>query len=423
MIDPDSTSVARTLRNILLDGKEGPDRPGIRRRRFLQGAGAAAAFTWVYPQAVRGSQASSALRLGVIGCGGRGSFVCDKFKKSTNCRIVALADPFPMNAEELKKNHAEPDAKVFGGLAGYKELLASNIDAVIITSPPCFHAEQAGAAVDAGKHVWLAKPVSVDVAGAKSIIDSGERARSRAKGAVSLFVDFQTRNSAAFREAAERVHRGDIGAIVSGQVYYQASRLQPHADPKDVTNPATRLKNWVFDKALSGDIIVEQNVHVLDVANWYIGSHPLKAFGTGGRKGRTDVGDCWDHFLAIYWYPDDIHIDFSSGQFLKGYSDLCIRLYGTQGTVDSHYGGANRITGEKPWPGVERDNTYQEPVVQNAKDFEKGIRDGKPLNNAEQSATSTLTGILGRTAAYEGRVVTWDEMIASNAKTELDVKI
>ena len=205
-----------------------------------------------------------------------------------------------MNAEELKKNHAEPDAKVFAAsrVTGAPRFGRRRRDH---HQPPCFPPSRRRGG-DAGKHVWLAKPVSVDVAGAKSIIASGERARGRAKGAVSLFVDFQTRNSAAFREAAERVHRGDIGAIVSGQVYYQASRLQPHADPKDVTNPATRLKNWVFDKALSGDIIVEQNVHVLDVANWYIGSHPLKAFGTGGRRAERRRR-LRDHFLAFTGTP------------------------------------------------------------------------------------------------------------------------
>jgi len=391
----------------------------LQRRKFLARAGAiAAGFTIVAPRSIRGSQANSALRLGIIGCGGRGNFVLDKFRKATNSRLLALADPFADNAQKIKDTYAEAGARVFGGLAGYKELLACDLDAVIITSPPYCHPEQAAAAVGAGKHVWMAKPVAVDTFGAKSVLETG----AHAAGRVSCFVDFQTRNSPPFREAAERVRRGDIGAIVSGQVYYQAGRLMPHAGPKDVTNPATRLRNWVFDRALSGDIIVEQNVHVLDVANWYVGTHPVKAFGTGGRKGRTDVGDCWDHFLGIYWYPEDIQIDFSSGQYLKGYSDLCIRMYGTRGTVDSHYGGDVRITGDVTWTG-EKENTYQEPVLRNAKEFEAAIRAGKPLNNFAEAATSTLTAILGRTASYEGRVVTWEEMMAKGEKLELNLTL
>lgn len=392
---------------------------GLSRRRFLARSAttAAAAVTIVRPESVRGTTANSALRLGIIGCGGRGRFVADKFSKATSSRVVALADPFPENAERLRGSHAEKSARLYGGLDGYEELVRSDVDAVIITSPPYCHPEQAAAAVDAGKHVWMAKPVSVDTFGARKVIEIGERA----KGKVSLFVDFQTRNSPPFQEAARRVRDGDIGAIVSGQVYYQARRLNPQADPKE-HSPRVRLKNWVFDKALSGDIIVEQNVHVLDVANWYIGKHPLKAFGTGGRKGRTDVGDCWDHFLVLYWYPDDIKIDFSSGQYLKGFSDLCIRAYGTRGTVDSHYGGDVSIKGDVNWTG-ERENTYQEPVLRNARDFEQGIRSGSFLNNAEDAAISTLTGILGRTAAYEERTVTWEEMIRANERLELGLQL
>lgn len=385
------------------------------RRSFMgESAGVAAGLAIMPARLARGSQASSALRLGLVGCGGRGNFVLDRFREAkTNTRVVALADPFRDNAEKLRSRHAEPSTPIFGGLDGYRELLQADLDAVILTSPPYCHAEQTAAAVDSGKHVWCAKPIAVDTHGARQFIEAGRRARTK----VSVFVDFQTRNSPAFQGAASRVRRGDIGPIVSGQVYYQAGRLNPRADPRDESG-AARLRNWVFDRALSGDIIVEQNVHVLDVANWYIGDHPVKAYGTGGRKARTDVGDCWDHFLVLYWYPDDIRIDFSSGQYLEGYSDLCIRMYGSEGTVDSHYGGDVRITGGKPWTG-ERENTYREPVIRNARDFEEGIRSGKFLNNAEESARSTLTGILGRLAAYRGREVTWAEMMAENEKLDL----
>jgi len=252
---------------------ENSERTSMGRRSFLtRAAGIAAGVTIASPGAVRGFQANSALRLGIVGCGGRGNFVLDKFKQATNSRVVALADPFPDNAGRIKQRYAEAGAKVFGGLEGYRGLLKENIDAVILTSPPYCHPEQAAAAVDAKKHVYMAKPVAVDTWGARSVIESGKRAM----GKVSLFVDFQTRNSPPFQEAAKRVLAGEIGDIVSGQVYYVAGRLGVRADPNDTTNPATRLRNWVFDKALSGDIIVEQNVHVLDVSNWYIGNHPLK---------------------------------------------------------------------------------------------------------------------------------------------------
>lgn len=178
-------------------------------------------------------------------------------------------------------------------------------------------------------------------------------------------------------------------------------------------SPEARLRNWVFDKALSGDIIVEQNIHVLDAANWFLRSHPVKAFGTGGRKARVDVGDCWDHFLVTYWYPDGVRIDFSSSQFLRGFNDLCIRIYGTAGTLDSHYNGAVNIRGDAPWQGTEKDDTFHGGALTNVKDLVASIREAKYVNNVASSVESTLPCVLGRLAAYGERVVTWEEMVAS----------
>jgi predicted dehydrogenase len=180
-----------------------------------------------------------------------------------------------------------------------------------------------------------------------------------------------------------------------------------------------RLMNWVFDIELSGDIIVEQNIHVIDVANWYLNSHPIKAYGTGGRKARTDVGNCWDHYIVTFWYPNDVLVDFSSGQYLKGYDDLCIRVYGSEGTVDSHYGGPVKITGDHEWAGGTTDGIYKDGTVNNIKDYHASIVNGKPLyNTVEESTKSNLSAILGRMAAYENRIVTWEEMMASKAVME-----
>lgn len=391
----------------------------VKRRAFLKNVALATGLVLVKPESVRGTTANSALKLGVIGCGGRGNFVMRFFQEHTNSRLLSLADPFSEKMEGMGKGYGVEPRRQHGGLDGYEDVVTSDLDVVIITSPPYFHPEQVRAAVDAGKHVWCAKPVAVDVPGAKSIIESGELAKERN---LSLFVDFQTRNSPAFLEAVSRVHRGDIGKLVTGQIYYQTGRLRARGDPKD-TSPRGRLRNWVFDKVLSGDIIVEQNVHVLDVSDWYVDARPVRAFGTGGRKGRVDVGDCWDHFLCIYWYPDGTRMDFCSGQYVKGYNDLCMRVYGTKGTVDSHYGGVVRITGDNPWQGVERDNTFREPVQRNAKMFEESVRGKKPLINTEASAESTLTTILGRTAAYGEREVTREEILKANVKLEANLNL
>jgi myo-inositol 2-dehydrogenase/D-chiro-inositol 1-dehydrogenase len=143
---------------------------------------------------------------------------------------------------------------------------------------------------------------------------------------------------------------------------------------------------------------------------------------TGRRKARTDVGDCWDHFLVTYWYPNGVKVDFSSAQFLKGFGDACIRIYGGTGTLDSHYGGAVKITGDQPWVGTEKDDTFRQGVITNVKDFVESIRTGKHINNAEVRVESDLTAILGRMASYEERAVSWDEMLRTNQKPEAGLK-
>jgi len=393
----------------------------LARRDFLKTTAVAAGISIVKAQSVSGTQANSAIKLGLIGAGKRGLHIGPRFPQNGNYRYVALADVFEDRLKLGREKLGVDPSRCYKGLEAYKELLASNVDAVVIESPPYCHPEQAMAAVKAGKHVYLAKPVAVDVPGCNEIIEAGKKA----KGKVSFLVDFQTRAAPDFQEAAKRVHEGAIGQPVMGQAYYHAPSLYPNKAIAKENDPphVARLKNWCFDKALSGDIIVEQAVHMLDVANWFLNAHPRKAYGTGGRKARTQVGDCWDHFVCTFWYPDDVIIDFSHSQFIRKFADLCTRVYGSEGTVDSHYFGKIAITGDHAWPGKEQQYAHNIGVQNNIKAFEQSIRSGKYLNNAEESAISSLTTILGRTAAYEGRVVTWDEMIKANKKLELNLKL
>ncbi len=393
-------------------------RQGMARRDFLKSAAATAGITVVGAKSVAGTQANSKVEIGIIGTGGRGVWFGKLCHQHAPTKVVALADPFEDRLKAGRDALKVDASRCYKGLDGYKELLASKVDAVSITSPPYFHPAQTIDSVKAGKHVILAKPVAVDVPGCNTIVEAGELA----KGKVSLLVDFQTRSTPLFMEAAKRVHRGDIGKCVLGQVYYHGGRLRPRADVNDRSD-AARLRNWVFDIALSGDIITEQNIHVIDVANWYLKAHPTKAYGTGGRKVRTDVGDCWDHFVVTFWYPDDVLVDFESTQFAKGYSDLCTRVFGANGTVDSHYGGDVKITGDKPFKGGPTGNMFTGGTITNIKDFTESIHTGKYLNNAKQSADSNLTTILGRMAAHENRTVTWDEMIKANKRMVVNLKL
>ena len=384
-----------------------------RRRDFLKTTiGTAAGWTIVKPSAVRGSQANSRLELGVIGCGGRGRFVGRLFHQHTNTKVVAAHDYFADRVQKFGDELSVDAAARFTDLDGYKRLIDLKLDAVAVESPPYFHPEQAVAVLEAGKHLYLAKPVAVDVAGCLAI----ERAARAAGPSRHVLVDFQTRRDPLFREAAARVHRGDIGPAVLGHVYYHAGRLKPQAPEGTQT---ARLRNWVFDKALSGDIIVEQNIHVIDVANWYLQAHPIRAQGTGGRKARVDVGDCWDHYVVTFTYPNGVLVDFSSTQFSKGFEDLRIRVYGATGTVDSAYDGDVRVTGDAPWPGGSTKGLYTSGAVGNIQDFHAAVTGGQALSDTlGPSLQSNLTAILGRQAAATGSPVTWDEMMKGTERID-----
>lgn len=390
------------------------------RRTFVkQSAIGAGTLFLANASTVTGTTANSKIQFGILGCGGRGNFVGQKFMDNAkdDIQIVALYDPFRDRAENLQVKFDVDSSRLYVGLDAYIELIESDVDAVAITSPPYFHPPQVRKAVESNKHVYMAKPVAVDVPGCMHILESSKMA----DGKLNFLVDFQTRNSPNFKEIVRRVHNGDAGELTLGHVYYHAGRLTPKDKP-GMSKDEARLRNWVFDIELSGDIIVEQNVHVLDVANWYIGKHPISAQGSCGRKVRTDVGDCMDHFCVRYEYPGGVMVDFSSAQFTKGYDDLCIRMYGSKGTADSHYNGPVRLTGDNPWEGTDHDNTWN-CVDHNITDFVKALRSSDYINFGDYAVESTLTGVLGREAAYSKEPYTWERMMKENKKYEVDLKI
>ncbi len=396
-----------------------------KRRGFLKNASAAMGLLIVKPQSVRGSSANSRIELGIIGCGGRGFFISKKFIENVgpDIKLVSAHDYFSNRLERFQNIFDIPANHSFTGLNGYKEILSSKVDGVIITSPPYFHPQHTADAVEAGKHIWLCKPVAIDVPGSMSIKESGRKA----KGKSTLLVDFQTRNSPFFIEAVKRVQESAIGKQVCGQAFnhFPCGGLAP----TDGMSPyAARLRNWGTDPVISGDVIVEQAVHAMDVANWFVGSHPTKAFGTGGLKARLNAGKNWDHFLVTYFYGDGPKIELNCAQFTKGYEDLGARIYGQIGVVDAHYRssvwgtGPIEITGENAWEGTQLDNTWDIGVNNNCRDFVDSIRSGDYINHADYAADSTLTAILGREASYREEVLTWDDMIKENKKLEIEAE-
>lgn len=395
---------------------------GTARRDFVKSA--AGGLLILNSRTALGSQANSTVELGLIGCGGRGNWIGPFFPEFTGARIVALADVIQDHLDSTRNKFNVDGSRAYYGPDAYKELAHSKVDAVIIETPPIFHPEHAEEAVKAGKHVYCAKPVAVDVPGCLSFQNTGQLA---AKKNLSFWADFQTRAQDVFQEAARRVHAGDIGKPALAQVFYYAGRPAKDKGTPGMDPGQRRILNFTLDKAISGDIIVEQNIHVIDVANWLLNGHPLKATGTGGRTDWSgtgyDVGDAWDHFQVTFWYGDTVQADFSSTQLTPSFSDLCVRVFGIKGCADTHYGGLVRITGENPWHGADKDDTFRQGAINNVKAFVASIRDAKPINNADQSVESNLTAILGRTAAYQQRLVTWEELLNSKERLHADLKL
>ncbi|HVM51155.1 MAG TPA: Gfo/Idh/MocA family oxidoreductase [Candidatus Acidoferrum sp.] len=395
----------------------------ITRRRFIAGTSASVlGFTVLKPGLLRGAEANSRINIGLIGCGNRGKWVADLFQKHGGYNFVAVADYFQDHADEAGETLKVPAANRYTGLSAYHRLLEQKLDAVVIESPPYFHPEQAAAAIDAGKHVYLAKPIAVDVPGCETIARSGEKATANK---LCFLVDFQTRANKLYQQAVKAVHDGELGKIVSAEANYQCGDTWGHMDQllrKDPKNPEVRLRAWGVDRALSGDVITEQNIHALDVACWMLDAAPIRAYGTGDRA-RDYLGNCWDHFAVIFWYPNDVVLSFNSHQSGYGYDDIMCRLYGLKGTADTHYFGNVMVKATDFHLDGNVGALYGDGVITNIATFYNSVTQGECSNpTVPASVRSNLTTILGRTAAYKQGVVTWEEMMHKKEKLTPDLK-
>ncbi len=395
----------------------------ITRRKFLATAGTAAAgLTLLKPTLVGGAEANSKIDIGVIGCGGRGAWIAELFAKNGNYNVVAVADYFQDRVDGIGSKLNIPAAKRFTGLNCYKRLLGQKLDAVAIETPPYFHPEQAAAAVDAGKHVYVAKPLAVDVPGCQSIEASGKKATQKK---LAFLVDFQTRAMPSYQEVVSRIHKGGLGKLVTVYAEYQTSLMFEDRDKQlrnDPKNPEVRLRTWGIDRVLSGDVITEQNIHALDVATWIVNATPVRAYGRGGRA-RAFLGDCWDHYSVLFFFPDDLVVAFTSKQVGFGFDDIMVRAHGTTGTAETNYGGKCWLHSRDDRFEGATDNIYQVGVEKNMVAFYESIIKGDCSNQTvAPSVRSNLTTILGRAAAYKGGEVTWEQMMKSKEKWHFDTK-
>jgi len=408
----------------------------MKRREFLQaGSGVVSSFLVLDARTVFGYEANSAVRHGLLGCGNRGSSVATSFAQNTQARIVALADLFAdnlaagqdrFNKVNASLGQAAIDGKLlFRGPHAFEELANSkDVDLIQISTPPYFHVRHLGAAVAAGKHVYCEKPVGVDIAQAKQALEIAKRV----KGNQSVDVGFQCRNAPPIAALAEKVKGGALGKIatISGNYNAPASteKKREGEGPDEY-----RLRNWLWDRVLSGDILVEQNIHIIDLANWMLGAHPLKATATGGRNILTHYGDIWDNYQVDFTYANDVHFSFASTQFgTDGVFDAGLKLFGASGTASCPYAGPLAITGANAWSWQDSEATaagsgkfaangafldnlkYADREKERA--FIDSIVSGPVHNQIADGVETALSCILGRMAGYEKREVTWDEMLA-----------
>jgi myo-inositol 2-dehydrogenase / D-chiro-inositol 1-dehydrogenase len=400
----------------------------ITRRSFVQTTTAAAA-AMLFPSGVR-AQGSDVIKVGVVGTGGRGTgAIRDVLMSSDGVEIRALGDLNPERLEQsrmqldkeaadnsgfgerYKKGFQVKGEQVYTGFDAYKQVIASDVDLVILATPPGFRPIHLEAAVAAGKHVFTEKPVATDSAGIRSVLATYEAAL---KKNLAIVAGTQRRHQAEYVETVRRLHDGAIGDVVSGQVFWNQGGLWNHPRQPAWSDAEWQIRNWLYFAWLSGDHIVEQHVHNIDVANWVLRANPVRAIAVGGRIQRTDpiYGHIYDHFAVDFEYPSGARVMSMCRQIVGTRSRIGEHFIGTKGTSDA----SSRIAGATTWM-YEKPQKPVSPYVQEHTDLIASIRGGKPLNELKTVAESTLTAIMGREAAYTGQELTWDEVL--NAKLDL----
>jgi predicted dehydrogenase len=374
---------------------------------------------------------SDTIKVGLIGCGGRGRGAVDNvLHAARGVTIHAIGDVFNFQVNSAKNdlqglanddkvkelgNSVDIGSRAFAGLDAYKKVLDSGVNYVILATTPGFRPIHLQAAVSAGKNIFTEKPVGVDGPGIRKVLDAYEEAKKRG---LHIVAGTQRRHQLGYIETLQRIHDGAIGDLVGGQFYWMQGILwhrEPNEEQKKTddmtTDVAKQIHNWYNYTWLCGDHIVEQHVHNLDVMNWAFRQHPDRATGMGFRT-RTDphYGHIYDFFAIDYEFPNGVHTLSMCRQISNCKDRIGERIVGTKGVCDA---GAHTINGQRV-VGRKRGKISTDPYVQEHTDLIESIRGGKqPLNELKQVAESTLTAIMGRMSAYDGREVTWEQALNS----------
>ena len=399
----------------------------LNRRHFIKtstAAGIGLLGTLGLERAVHAASTDT-LKVALVGCGGRGSGAADQILNAPNTKLVAVADVRPAqmqkSVDNLKTAHPNavdvPKERQFAGLEGYQQAIAA-ADVVLLAAPPGFRPQHFDEAVRQGKHAFLEKPLATDAPGIRQLLAANEEAK---KKNLKVCVGFQRHHKPNYLEAIKRIQDGAIGDVIALRVYWRGgARAGLFKDPGE-SELAYQLRNWYFYTWLSGDHIVEQHCHNIDVGNWIKGTHPIRAHGVGGRQVRlgSEHGQIFDHHSVEYEYADGTRMFSVCSQIPHLFGNVSEHASGTKGVADLKDDKAT-IIGANEWKYKGKNvNGWQQEQL----DFVEAIRANANFNELEYSAYSTMTAIMGRMATYSGRLIEWDEAFNSTlALVPKDIK-
>lgn len=395
----------------------------ISRRHFIKSSSLLAAGAAVAPYVITTHAASDTpIIVGLIGCGGRGKGAAEDAKEAgklagANVKIVAVADVFEDRAKAAAKQFGVDEAMAFGGFDSYKKVLAiKDINYVILATPPGFRSIHFPAAIEAGKNVFMEKPVAVDGSGCRRMYAAGEMAKQKK---LCVVAGTQRRHQKGYLETIKRLQDGMIGDIVALRGYWNQGQIWYNPWNEKLSDMENQLRNWYHWMWLCGDHIVEQHVHNIDVCNWIMNDHPVKAYGMGGRQipysNYNTKGHIYDHFAVEFEYKNGVRM-FSQCRQIPGCSDnVSEAAVGTKGT--SNPGGSIQVKGGEGWRFTDK---AINPYVQEHVDLINTILSGGYINETKTVTDSTLTAIMGRESTYTGQVLEWDAALNAKLNTMPD---
>ena len=380
------------------------------RRNFIRNvAFASAVFSALPLFNIRAQGAGRKFKIGLVGCGGRGTGAVKNIIEAAQSlgheiQVVAVADFFQERADKLAKKF--PGCLAFGGADAYHKVLEQPIDIVLLATPPAFRPVHLEAAIAAGKHCFIEKPVAVDPVGARKVIEVGEVAKQKG---LTIVAGTQRRHTSGYLRNQYAIAQGAIGKITGGTISWCGSALWFKEREAGESDASYLVRNWTSFAEMSGDHIVEQHVHQMDVTNWFLGRTPVSAIGFGGRA-RRKTGNQFDFFSVDFNYGDDCHIHSMCRQVAGCYTNVGELYIGTEGTA---YGGGKMQSAKLAKLIIPEFKTHADGQVQEHVDMLAAIAAEKPLNGAKAVAESTLTAIMGRISAYTGQQVRWSDLMTN----------